>query len=227
MNDKPPFEWANYDGYLSTDYELLLAAMKSGMAIVALINDEDSVRVVQGVFYNGSVDFRTQGVSYLYLFEDQLNYFGEWCTKKGIRWFVPCNEPAPTSELGKVCKHGQLARECFHCDLNEPDWHDGLRVAASVHDMADEVTQLRAEVAELKFRLDGNALELDLRVNADLTNTVIAENEWMGECLNAVADAVKPVSLPEEVNGFEDIPKVIARLSARVAELEKQNQKGN
>lgn len=88
---KLPFEWANYDKYLSTDYELLLATMKSGMAIVAFINDEDRVQVVQGVFYQGTVDFRTQGVSYLTLFEDQLGTFNEWCAKKGVRWFIPCD----------------------------------------------------------------------------------------------------------------------------------------
>lgn len=180
MSDKPPFEWANYSNLLSTDYNRLLSVLRGGTAVAALIDDEGLDRVVQGVFYSGSVDFRTQGVSYLYLFEDQLDHFGALCEKKKVRWFVPCDNTPPVWDDSK--------------DALRQAWNE---LQQSVIIARSESAMLRAELAQLR-----------------------AENEWMGGRLNAIADTVRPVSLPEEVNGFEDIPKVITRLTARVAELE-------
>lgn len=91
MPDKPPFEWGNYD--LSRDYDRLLSTIRSGVAVVAMIDDDGLTRVVQCVAFDDMVDFRTQGVSYLTLFDNQMGRFGDWCERLKVGWFVPCHEP--------------------------------------------------------------------------------------------------------------------------------------
>ena len=96
MADKAPFEWADYD--LCRDYDRLLSVIRSGLAVVALIDDDGLTRVVQCVAYHGTVDFRTQGISYLTLFDEQMDRFGDWCERHNVGWFVPCHEPEPAKD---------------------------------------------------------------------------------------------------------------------------------
>ena len=122
MPDKPPFEWGNYD--LSRDYDRLLSTIRSGVAVVAMIDDDGLTRVVQCVAFDDMVDFRTQGVSYLTLFDNQMGRFGDWCERLKVGWFVPCHEPAQDHfrEVTQKVEPAQVAdtEECCVWEQN-PD----------------------------------------------------------------------------------------------------------